>query len=75
MQSSRLAQLIQAQAAAVNPAQALGGECRWTLHLPDVYPDILDLMLRYMYCSLTTIPVDAAPLLFKAADRCAKQSI
>jgi hypothetical protein len=66
-----LAGLIQAQAAAVNPTLALGAECRWTLHLPDIYPDILGLMLQYMYCSLTTIPVDAAPLLFKAADRCA----
>lgn len=71
-QSSRLAQLIQAQAAAGNPAQAVGAECRWTLYLPDIYPDILGLMLLYMYCSLTTIPVDAAPLLFKAADRCAR---
>lgn len=69
-QSPRLAQLIEAQAASVSAAgQVAGDQCRWTLHLPDMYADILALMLEYMYCSLSSIPVDAAPLLFKAADR------
>lgn len=68
-QSPRLAQLIEAQVAANNQAQIPDAECKWTLHLPDVYPDVLALMLEYMYCSLSSIPVEAAPLLFKAADR------
>lgn len=139
-QSPRLAQLLQAQAAAGNVSQMQqGSECKWTLKLADIYPDILALMLKvavavwlakwvqhrlgsapcmehcslpdadllqliyqfcqcafsvvcslqgscaglvtptscfvtllclqYMYCSLTSIPVESAALLFKAADR------
>lgn len=42
-QSPRFAELIMAQA---GPSQVPGGECRWKLTLPDIYPDILGLMLQ-----------------------------
>jgi hypothetical protein len=45
-QSPRLAQLLQAQAATGNVTQVQGSECRWTLKLADIYPDILGLMLK-----------------------------
>jgi len=45
-QSPALAHMIQSQVAANQP----GAECRWTLHLPDIYPDILALMLQVGDC-------------------------
>lgn len=57
-QSPRLAQLLRA---AGDPRQ---------LVLHDVFPDVLRLMLQYLYGCLTAIPAEVAPLLFTAASRC-----
>jgi hypothetical protein len=45
-QSPRLAELIQAQTGTTHSTQVPGSECRWTLNLSDIYPDILALMLQ-----------------------------
>lgn len=37
--------------------------------MQDVYPDVLKMLLQYMYGCLKDIPLEAAPLLFKASDR------
>eukprot|EP00775_Hariotina_reticulata_P013457 gene13457-13583_t len=65
VQSPRLAQML--QQAEVNPRKPL--DCKWVLHLQDVYPDCLKLLLEYMYGCLQRIPIDAAPALFTASSR------
>lgn len=39
------------------------------LHIQDLYPDVLKLMLQHMYGCLETMSVEAAPMLFSASDR------
>jgi hypothetical protein len=58
-QSPRLAELIQAQTGTTHSTQVPGSECRWTLNLPDIYPDILALMLQVRPLEL--------PILIKSA--------
>ena len=45
-QSPRLAQLIHEQVTTGSMKEHPDAECRWTLHLPDTYADILALMLQ-----------------------------
>jgi len=68
-QSPRLAQML--QQAEVNPRKPL--DCKWVLHLQDVYPDCLKLLLEYIYGCLQSIPTAAAPALFTASSRYTKR--
>ncbi|GBF88805.1 hypothetical protein Rsub_01706 [Raphidocelis subcapitata] len=44
-------------------------EGRWKLHVADVYPEILKLLLAYLYARLDAVPPRDAPTLFGAAAR------